>query len=192
MGKNQLKMPLLAKYLENCREKNYCIDIYREEFCNDTILGIPCFIGDEIIGLAQFTDAGRFDGYCFINQSDISRVRHGGNEQNAIFSLMEQKGQLQFAQKAKENDFHFQNMREVVEQFKTEVITIFIEKVDPDICFLGTIQEYDSEYILLKALGTFESLDITELILRWGDITRIEVESLYLKDIKSVFSSIKK
>lgn len=82
-------------------------------------------------------------------------------------------------------------MRDVIEQFKTEIITIFIEKIDSNICFLGTVQEYDSENILLHALGTFSSMDSSELILRWEDITRIEVESLYLQDIKAILSRTK-
>ena len=103
--------------------RNCCVDIFREEICDETILGIPCFIGEDIIGLAKFSDSGFFDGYCFIEKSDISRVRHGGNEQDAIFALIERKKQLSFMKK----DFHFQSMRDVIEQFKTEIITIFIE-----------------------------------------------------------------
>ena len=88
-------------------------------------------------------------------------------------------------------DFHFQSMRDVIEQFKTEIITIFIEKIDSNICFLDTVVGYDSENILLQALGTFSSRDSSELILRWKDITRIEVESLYLQDIKAILSRTK-
>ena len=73
----------------------------------------------------------------------------------------------------------------------TEIITIFIEKIDSNICFLGTVVGYDSENILLQALGTFSSRDSSELILRWKDITRIEVESLYLQDIKAILSRTK-
>ncbi len=144
-------------------------------------------LGEDIIGLAKFSDSGFFDGYCFIEKSDISRVRHGGNEQDAIFALIERKKQLSFMKK----DFHFQSMRDVIEQFKTEIITIFIEKIDSNICFLGTVVGYDSENILLQALGTFSSRDSSELILRWKDITRIEVESLYLQDIKAILSRTK-
>lgn len=180
-------MSLLNKYLENCMVRNCCVDIFREEICDETILGIPCFIGENIIGLAKFSDSGLFDGYCFIEKNDISRVRHGGNEQDAILALIERKKQLSFVKK----DFHFQSMRDVIEQFKTEIITIFIEKIDSNICFLGTVQEYDSENILLHALGTFSSMDSSELILRWEDITRIEVESLYLQDIKAILSRTK-
>ena len=182
-------MSLLNKYLENCMVRNCCVDIFREEICDETILGIPYFIGENIIGLAKFSDSGLFDGYCFIEKNDISRVRHGGNEQDAILALIERKKQYSFVKK---NDFHFQSMRDVIEQFKTEIITIFIEKIDSNICFLGTVQEYDSENILLHALGTFSSMDSSELILRWEDITRIEVESLYLQDIKAVLNRSKK
>ena len=102
-------------------------------------------------------------------------------------ALIERKKQLSFMKK----DFHFQSMRDVIEQFKTEIITIFIEKIDSNICFLGTVVGYDSENILLQALGTFSSRDSSELILRWEDITRIEVESLYLQDIKAILSRTK-
>ena len=48
--------------------RNCCVDIFREEICDETILGIPCFIGENIIGLAKFSDSGLFDGYCFIEK----------------------------------------------------------------------------------------------------------------------------
>ena len=109
-------MSLLNKYFENCMARNCCVDIFREEICDETILGIPYFIGENIIGLAKFSDSGLFDGYCFIEKNDISRVRHGGNEQDAILALIERKKQLSFVK----TDLHFQNKREDIKQIKNK------------------------------------------------------------------------
>ena len=55
-------MSLLNKYFENCMARNCCVDIFREEICDETILG--CVVNRFVLYYANVKKGCRENGEC--------------------------------------------------------------------------------------------------------------------------------
>lgn len=176
---------LLDNYLKKCYDENAYIDFYREELAGiEVIFGNISYLGKEIIAVNEYNDNGIFDGISVFYKSDITRVRKGGNEQEAIYKLAEQKNQIikpEFVASEKQDLIDF-----VSTNWRNYTFTVFTERLDSDILFIGNYLKSDQNHLLIKALTSFKSFDQYEILIRKSDITRININTIYSRDIDTL------
>ena len=70
-------------------------------------------------------------------------------------------------------------------------VNLLTEKTANDISFIGEIEKMHAQTVVLHGFGTMASRDRHRMMLSLGEITRVDVEAQYEKDIKSLFVTVK-
>ena len=181
-------MSLLTEQIKKCIENQRFVDIYRGQLCGDNaIFGKIIDVSDELVAMVTF-DADFYDGISVIRMEDITRLRWGGNDRISQETVI------------KRNSLNLQIPPIDITSFQIAIeclnkafncVTIYTEEIDDDICFIGEIKQLDDDFIQLHEIGSMNRLDRSYLTLPWRDITRIEADSKYERDLMYVHSKKK-
>lgn len=156
------------------------VDIYRDELCDESITGIISDFNDDFIYLSIFDSSGLSDGISIIRTIDITRVNWDGDGRDAIQLLIDKKNSKPLVP-----EIELANISTIIKstQKKFGYSTFHIEEIDSDVCFIGKVIEMDDNYLLMDNYSTMSGRDNNKILLRISDITRIEAEASYEKDI---------
>lgn len=181
-------MSLLKEQIEECIENQRFVDIYRGRLCEDeTLFGKIINVSNELVAMVTF-NADFYDGISVIRIEDITRLRWGGNDRISQETVI------------KRNSLNLQIPPIDITSFQIAIddlnetfdyVTIHTEEIDDDICFIGKVKQSDYDYVQLHEFGTMDNLDRSFLTLPWRDITRIEADSKYERDLMYVHSKKK-
>jgi hypothetical protein len=64
-------------------------------------------------------------------------------------------------------------------------LSLHIERIDPDICLIGKVIDF---FVLLDEFGTLRTQDKRKLLLTRAEITRVDVDGPYERDIAALMS----
>ena len=181
-------MSLLMKQIKECIENQRFVDIYRGRLCeDDAIFGKIIDVSDDFVSMVTF-DADFYDGISVIRIEDITRLRWGGNNRISQETVIQKKTlNLQIPQ------IDITSFCKALDGLNKafDCVTIHTEEIDDDICFIGEVNQLDDDHVQLHEFGTMDNLDRSYLTLPWRDITRIEADSKYERDLMYVHSKKK-
>ena len=154
--------------------------LYRDRLDDESLTGIITAFTDDFIYLSLFSDSGLYDGISVVRLSDVTRIRWEGNERLSIQQLIEKKGTKPLAPK-----LNLGSMKDVIESIQDAFgyVNILTEQMESGITFIGKVAEIDDSYILIHGYGTMTSRDRNKMLIDLSEITRVDAEAQYEKDI---------
>lgn len=178
-------MSLLDKHLSLTKANNGLLDIYRDSISSEAIFGCIHMICEDFIGMTKYNDYGEYDGICIIRKDDISRLRWAGKERESLAKLVEKKNIH-----TKLPQINTDSLSNIIESIQKSysMATIYTEEIDTDVCFIGEIIEMDEDYLVMHEYGTMRSLDRPKVLLEIEEVTRIEADGKYERNLVSLHS----
>jgi hypothetical protein len=173
-------MSVLIKTLKQLQEKTHLVDLYRDRLDDESLTGIVTEFTGDFIYLSLFSDSGLCNGISVVRLSDVTRIRWEGNERESIQELIDKK-----ESKPLTPEIDLSSMRSVIESIQNAFgyVNILTEEIDTGITFIGRVAEIDESHILLHGYGTMTSRDRNKMLIDLLEITRVDAEAPYEKDI---------
>lgn len=183
-------MSMFYKSLTKLKEEAALVDLYRDFVDSESLTGIVSSYNEEFVCLSIITDAGYDNGISIIRISDITRVAWEGNERKSIQKLTTHK-------KTIPKNFDIKNsltIKDIAESVQNKFghINLLTEDIKSGMAFIGKILEIDESFLLLEGVGTFATSDISKLLLRHSEITRIDAGGIYEDDVIWLHKKLKK
>jgi len=175
-------MSILVDQLQEALDNEVFVEIYRDDLdCGESESGYVAHLSEGFVSLIKFTSAGYYDGLIIMDVDDITRVRIGGTKLESQEKLVEKNATIPDMP-----EFEMSSLEEIIEQVGEhyECVTVFIEDIDEDICFVGEVVEIDEDYLVLNEYGTMSRLDRNTGVFRMDDITRVDVDGQYEKNLQ--------
>lgn len=176
-------MDVQTKYISQLKSNQTLINLYTDNY-NESYFGYILDFNEEFLVLEKFDGDCFYDGLSIIYRHNITRIRWDGNEIFSMAKLINRSERL-----VEKIFIDLTDMESILKTVHNEFghITIHIEDIDKDICFIGQINEMDSEHVVLYEFGTKQSLDRPSLLIALEDITRVEVGGRYEKQLEKIF-----
>jgi hypothetical protein len=154
--------------------------LYRDRLDEESLTGVITAFTDDFVYLSRFSDAGCCNGISIVRFLDIIRIRWEGFERKSIQELIDSK-----KSKPLNPEINLTSIRSIIDSVQGifGYVNLFTEEMDPEIAFIGQVIEIDDSYILFEGYGTMRSRDRNKMLLDLSEITRVDVEAQYEKDI---------
>lgn len=164
---------------ESILKKRY-IDIYRDNQSEDTIFGIIIKDSDSFLCMVSVNDNGLYDGIHIIKKEHVTRIRWGGKERQSIEKIIKD---YEITSNAKK--IELESIKSIIKSVNKlfGYAVVYVEDADPDICFIGEIEQIDDEDFLMKEFGTMKSLDRSNLIVSLQEVTSVSVDGIYERNL---------
>jgi len=175
-------MGLLLKQLTFLIKNRVLVKIGREELSSDFLAGFIIGQSNKLLCVESVNDDGKYDGFIFINKSDITYLKWDDNETNSLLSIYENNNQI-------EQKYNIEDFASLLMDFKNmnKCFAIYTEILSDDTFTLGKIIEFDQEFLLIKELGNKKNLHEPEILIKIENITMIELESNYNNSIEDIY-----
>lgn len=176
-------MGLKAKYLEKFKNENILVDFYTDNY-EESDFGFVIDFNDDYLLIESFDSDCKYDGIITFLRQDVTRIRWFGNEIESVHKVID----LSKRQKEK-IDIDLTSIRSILESVQAlyNHITVYIQDVDKDVCFIGQIHEIDDETVVIHEFGSKISLDRKFIILSLNDITKISANGHYENILMQLF-----
>lgn len=135
-------------------------------------------LSEHVLLLDRIDDQCEPDGLTAIRPSDITRVRAQDRELLAVEQLARARDDVL-------------NLDEVallelsaaitILHRRYGAVTVHVEALDSTLAFSGEPIELDDDFLALRQWGTMRTLDKYVLLLRLGEITRVDSDTQYLR-----------
>jgi hypothetical protein len=178
-------MSLQIETLEALQQSQELVEVYRDGIHADSLQGVITAYTDDFIYMSLVSEAGLDNGIAVIFAEHITRIRWQGNVRACVSELMQRSGCVLL--KPALNLSTIQTVLQSV-QYCFGYVNIHSEKTADDICFIGEIEKMDTQTIVLHGYGTMVSRDRNRMMLSLDEITRVDAEAQYEKDIKALMS----
>ena len=180
-------MNLLTKYLHEALETGRLVDVYRDNHDDETKF---CRINQvsEYCVLATLVDEhGEYDGISIFRTDHITRLRWGGTDRDAQTKLAIRNGSLPTLP-----GIDLSSLPTIIESIQKHYgyVNVATEAMDRDICFIGEVLAIDEEHLLLHEYGTQKALDRSMIVLAMPDITLVEADGKYERDLLYLHKTI--
>ena len=171
---------LLDKTIKELIVRQALVDVHRDNLSEECLTGVILEVSYEYLYLRQFDDEGRYDGVSVVRKDDVTRVHWGGTERGAIARLVHNNGKAPARAK-----IAMDSLRTSVASLNAFFghVVLFTEDLDPDFSFLGEVEEMDDEVVLLHEFGLKRSLDRRRSLVHLADVTRIDADSIYARNL---------
>ncbi|WP_295122446.1 hypothetical protein [uncultured Chitinophaga sp.] len=181
-------MSVESKYLGKLKHYQTFVDVSIDRY-DDFDFGFIVDYNDEFLLLERFDSEGLYDGFSLLMRDRISRIRWGGNEITSVSKLIDPS-----QREDGDNPVEIAPLEDMLRMFNERFgsVTIHVQDVKDDICFIGEIHELDNETLVLYEFGTKVSLDRRYIMLSLDDITRVDANSQYIKTLERIFVKKKK
>ncbi|APR81386.1 Hypothetical protein A7982_06733 [Minicystis rosea] len=116
------------------------------------------------------------DGFVAARISDISRIKSGGRELDMAATVARFRDEPLTIP-----DVALLEISSALSFFNKTFghASVYVERLDPGVCFIGQEVELDDDFVRLRQYGTMKSMDRSELLLRYADITRVDAGGSY-------------
>ncbi len=176
-------MSLYNSTLSDLQNGQTFIEIFVDRY-DVSAYGYIAAFNTELLLIEKFDGNSRADGVLVLRRDDISNLRWNGNDLRNRERLVIQDTRIA--------DIHEMNigsvestLRSLNERFGN--ITVYMDGLDKNNCFIGEIQDLDSETLILNEFGTFATWDRRKLMIEIENITRIESEGTYEKNLMRIY-----
>jgi hypothetical protein len=161
------------------------VDVYRDEIKAETLRGIIRECSDDLMCIEKYSDYGAYDGTSIVERPHVNRVRWGSRELGGTEKLLQK-----IAGPKKIDLNRFASLWDAIVDLngKYDSLSLHIERIDPDICLIGKVIDFDEEFVLLDEFGTLRTQDKRKLLLTRAEITRVDVDGPYERDIAALMS----
>jgi len=176
-------MYVTTKYLEKLKNEQLLAEFYTDRY-GESDYGFLLDYTDEFIAIEKFDNKCNYEGIVIFFRKNVSRIRWSGNELETVFMLIDSSQRKH--QTLNLNLTSIQNALNSVFQIYQH-ITIHIQDVEKDVCFIGQIQDIDDQSIVIREYGTKSTLDRKYILLSVEDITKIEADGQYERNLKRLF-----
>ena len=180
-------MDLKTKYLEKLKDENVLVDIYTDNY-NESDYGFIIDFNEDFLLIEKFGDDSNYDGLTIFFRHNITRIRWSGNEIESAFKL------LDLSKRQKEIiNIDLTSIQTILESINKiyNHLTVYIQDIDKDVCLIGQIHEIDENSIVINEFGTKSSLDRKFILLSLDDITRVDANGKYEKNLMRLFNENK-
>ncbi|MEZ4306429.1 MAG: hypothetical protein R3F14_00050 [Polyangiaceae bacterium] len=123
--------------------------------------------------MARLDESYRPDGLCAARIGDVTRLRSGGPELDALEPIMPLGSRLE---PLPEVAFLEISAAATILQKQFGYVTLYAEAGSLDVCFIGEVLELDDDFIHLKQLGPLKAKGRSDVVIRLDEITRVDVE----------------
>lgn len=174
-------MSILEEKLKECRASQEFVEIYRDRLTHEALLMRVLQHSSHVVIGQRVDDVHGVDGLVALRVSDVTRLKRGGRELAGArtdlpkaepldsFALLELTSALTLLQK------------------RYGYASVYTERLDSGVCFIGEHGELDDDFVVLNVYGTFKSLDRYELIIPTPEITRVEAGGQYESELMRRF-----
>ncbi len=171
--------------MERLKRDHTFVDIHRDGL-GDILFGQVCKYSEQFTLLRKINDGGEYDGYCVIFNEDISRLQWEGTERKSIEKLVELKNETA----GSVPDIEVDDIRVALAGIQEEYgyVSLYTEQKGPNACFVGQVLEVFHDSVLIHEFGPKNSLDRSMVLLKSGDISRIDFDGKYEKDLLRLHS----
>lgn len=173
-------MKLSTRTLQSLKDDAAIVDVYRDGLADESALGLITDYNDLFVYMSLFDENGRANGVAVFWRDDVSRIRWGGNQRDAVASLIRARGARPSAPK-----LQLDSIESVLRSVRAAFgyVNVLTERLAHDITYIGEIEELDGESLLLFAYGTHISRDRNRLLLRIDDIIRVDADAAYERSV---------
>jgi hypothetical protein len=144
------------------------------------LTGVVTSFSESFVYLSLFSGSGLCDGISVVRLSDVTRIRWEGNERCSIQELV-----LKNESKPLKPEIDLSSIQSIIESIQNTFgyVNILTEEMDSEICFIGKMLEIDDSHVLFHAYGTMTSRDKNKMLIDLSEVTRVDAEAQYEKDI---------
>ena len=173
-------MSVYSKTIAKLQLEQALVDMYRDHIDDESLTGVITKNTAEYLYMSLFRDDGLDNGISIVRYADITRIRWGGNVRDSIQTLIDTK-----KSKALKPDIDLASIRSIIESVQRtyKYVNIMTEEMDSGISFIGEVADIDDDHLVLNEYGTMTTRDSSHLIIALEEITRIDAEAQYEKDI---------
>jgi hypothetical protein len=172
--------------LKTLISRNELVDVERLPVSDDDLTGRILRASDRFVYMMRFDDEGRYDGVSVMRTEDVTRVRWGAAEHKTLSHLIAQHGKPPQAPTIGLESFE-PVIRALDEHFGC--VELHPEILDDDVRYIGELGEIDSEAVVLHEYGRLGSLDRFHVLHRLTDVTRVDADTIYTRDLLSLYES---
>ena len=175
---------LKTKYLDKLKTEQILADFHTDKY-GESDYGFVVDFNDKFLIIENFDNKGRYDGLIIFLRQDITRIRWSGNEVKSVSRLID----ISKRQASKIN-IDLTSIQTILQSVNKSYnhLTVYIQDVDKDVCFIGQIHEMDNDSIVIHEFGTKATLDREYILLSIDDITRIDADGQYENSLRILFN----
>ncbi len=181
---NDKTMELSRKYLQKLKDENTLVEIYTDNY-DESDYGFILDFNEDYLLIEKFDDECNYDGLTIFLRHNITRIRWSGNDIESVAKLIDstkrQNGKV---------DIDLTSTQTILKSVSKiyNHLTVHIQNIDKNVCFIGQIHEMDESSIVIHEFGTKSSLDRKFILLSLDDITRIDVNGQYENNLIKLFN----
>jgi hypothetical protein len=179
-------MKLLQKHLHEAKESRRLVDIWRDRHDDDAEFCRIEQLSEDFVLATLINDHGEYDGIAIFDITHITRLRWDGIERAARTQLAAPKDPLPTAPVLDLTSWY--GVLESVQEHYGHV-TIHTQDMTRGTCYIGEMVEQDDEYILLHEYGSMHRLDRSYLVLEGIEVTLVEADGKYERDLMFLHKS---
>jgi hypothetical protein len=162
------------------------VEVYRERIAREPLVGRVLQQSPSVFLMEKLDELYRYDGVVAARPADITRLRIGGRE-------LEMGARVAPAKKKKPVVLPRAGLLEISSAItllnkKFGYVVLFVESIDDDVCFIGEELAVDDDFVLIREYGTLRSMDRSELLVRIDEITRVDADGQYERQLVGLFS----
>jgi hypothetical protein len=179
-------MSLQTKYLDKIKKEQILADFFTDHY-DETDFGFLLEFNDDFLLIEKIDSQSNYDGLTIFLRQSITRIRWTGNEIESVAKLIDVSKRPKI-----EKVIDLTSIHSILKSLDNiyHHVTIYIQDLDKDVCFIGQIHEIDEYSIVIHEFGTKLSLDRRFTLLSNNDITRIDVNGQYENNILKVFDKL--
>lgn len=157
------------------------VDLYRDRWDQESLTGVVSGFTDTFVYLSLFSEDGLPNGISVVHLGDVNRIRWQGNALISIRALIDAK-----ASKPTAPELDLESMRSVLESIQKAFgyVNVMTESSNSSVTFIGEIAQIDHISFVLNEFGTMKTWQKSHLWLRIEDVTRVDADAQYERDIK--------
>ena len=175
---------LKTKYLNKLKTEQILADFYTDNY-DESDYGFVIDFNDDFLIIEQFNNECKYDGLTIFLRQNITRIRWSGNDIESVSKLIDiskrQSGKINIDLTS------IQTVLQTVNKLYNH-LTIHIQDIDKEVCFIGQIHEMDNDSIVIHEFGTKGTLDRKYILLSINDITRIDAGGQYENNLRILFN----
>lgn len=174
-------MSVHTDLLHKLQAEQTLIDLYRDRLDQESLTGVVSGFTDTFIYMSLFSNDGLANGIAVVHLSDVTRVRWQGNALISIKNLIDAK-----ASKPTAPELDLESTRSVLESIQKAFgyVNVMAENSNSSVTFIGEIAQIDDISFVLNEFGTMKTWQASHLWLRIDEVTRVDADAQYERDIK--------
>jgi hypothetical protein len=174
---------LLRRELERYVSAGTLLEIYRERFSAEPLVGRISQVSAHVFAMERLSDLYESEGICAGRVCDITRIRSATRELGVASQLAPSRPAPLLPEVA------LLEISSAITMLHKQFghVSLYCETLDPHICFIGEYEELDDDFVKVRGFGTYQTMDRPELLVRLADVTRVEAGGRYERQLVAQF-----